>query len=84
MFLQILRALERLSAEVALVWFERNMDADVAGDVVALDSGSTAATPLAGQAEVVCALAADMAFTDVVLEVYLLVVIHLLRLQVCR
>ena len=69
MFLQILRALEGFSAEVAFVRFERNMDADVAGDVVALDSGSTAATPLTSQAEVVCALAANMAFTDVVLQV---------------
>jgi len=69
MFLQVLRALEGLSAEVAFVWFERYMDTDVAGDVIALDSRSAAATPLASQAEVVCALAADMAFTDVVLEV---------------
>ena len=69
MFLQVLRALEGFSAEVTFVWFERNMDTDMADDVVALDSGSTAATPLASQAEVVCALAADMAFTDVVLQV---------------
>jgi len=69
MFLQILWALEGLSAEVAFVWFERNMDTDMAGDVVALDCGCTTATPLASQAEVVCALAADMAFADVVLEV---------------
>jgi len=68
MFLQILRALEGLSAEVALVWFKRNMDTDVAGDVITLDSGGTAAAPLAGQAEIVCALPADMAFTDVVLR----------------
>lgn len=69
MFLQILRALEGFSAEVAFVWFERNMDTDMAGDVVALDGGSTTATPLASQTEVVCAFAADMAFADVVLQV---------------
>jgi hypothetical protein len=68
MLLQILRALESLAAEVALVWFERDMHANVRGDVVAFDGGGSAGTPLAGEVEVVGALAADMALADVVLD----------------
>jgi len=67
MLLEILRALERLAAELALVWLQGDMDADVRGDVVALDGGSATATPLTLKVEVVCALTADMTFTDVVL-----------------
>lgn len=43
------------------------MDADVRGDVVALDSGGAAIAPLAGEVQVVGALAANMALADVVL-----------------
>jgi hypothetical protein len=68
MLLKILRALERFAAEVALVWFERDVDADVAGDVIALDGSRPATTPLTCEVEVVCALAADVALADVVLK----------------
>jgi hypothetical protein len=64
---QILGALESLAAEVALVRLQGDMDTDVRGDVVTLDRGGAAVAPLAGQVEVVCALATDMAFADVVL-----------------
>jgi hypothetical protein len=67
MFLEILRALEGLAAELALVRLQGNMDADVGGDVVALDSGGAALTPRAGQVEVVGRLAADMALADMFL-----------------
>lgn len=67
MLLEILRALEGLAAEVALVWLEWHMDADVRCDVVALDGGGPAGTPLAGQVQVVGAFAPDMALADVVL-----------------
>jgi hypothetical protein len=67
MLLQILRALERLAAEVTLVWFEWDVDSDVGGDVVALDGGGAACAPLAGQVEVVGALATDVSLADVVL-----------------
>ena len=66
--LQILRSLEGLPAEVALVWLEWDIDADVGGDVVSLDGGSAACTPLAGQVEVVGALAAYMTVANVVLR----------------
>ena len=65
--LEILGALERLSAEVALVWLQGNMDTDVRGDVVALDRRGTARVPLASQVEVVGALPANVPLTDVVL-----------------
>lgn len=67
MLLQILRPLESLAAEVALVRFKRNMDSNMRGDMVALDSGSATATPLASQVKVVGTLAADMALTNVFL-----------------
>lgn len=66
-FFQILWALESLAAEVALVGLEWNVDANVGGDVIALDGGCSASTPLASQVEVVGALTSDMAFADVVL-----------------
>lgn len=65
--LEILRALERLAAEVAFVRLERDVNADVRGDVVALHGGRAARAPLTGEVEVVRALAPDMAFADVVL-----------------
>ena len=49
MFLQILGSLESLAAELTLVRFERNMYADVGGDVVSLDSRGSALAPGAGQ-----------------------------------
>jgi hypothetical protein len=67
MLLQILWALERLAAEVALVRLEGDVNADGRGDVVALDGGRSARAPLACQVEVVGALTPDMAFADVVL-----------------
>lgn len=48
MLLEILRTLKGLAAEIALVRFERNMDADVRSDVIALDRRGAAGTPLAG------------------------------------
>jgi hypothetical protein len=65
--LEILGPLERLAAEVALMRLQRHVDADVRGDVVALDRGGAALVPLADQVEVVGALATDMLLTDVVL-----------------
>jgi len=66
--LEILRALEGLAAKVALVRLERHVDADVRGDVVTLDSSSPALVPLAGEVQVVGALAANMLLADVVVE----------------
>jgi hypothetical protein len=67
MLLEILGALERLAAEVALVRLEGHMDADVGGNVVALDGGGAALVPLAGEVQVVGALAANVLLADVFL-----------------
>lgn len=47
--LQILWALEGLAAEVTLVGLQGHVNTDVRSNVIALDSGSTAIAPLAGQ-----------------------------------
>jgi len=66
--LEILRALERLTAEIALMRLQRDVHANVRSDVIALDCGCAAVTPLAGQIQVVGALATNMALTDVIVE----------------
>ena len=68
--LQILRALECLSAEVALMRLQRNMDTDMRSNVISLDCGGAAVAPLAGQVQVVGALAANVTFTNVILKKY--------------
>lgn len=66
--LQVLGTLESLSAEVTFVWLERDVDANVGGDMIALDSGGTAGVPSAGEVQVVGALSADMLLADVLLK----------------
>ena len=68
MLLQVLRPLEGLSTKLTLVRFQRNVNTDVRGDVVTLDGGCPAGVPLAGEVQVVGALAANMALTDVLLR----------------
>ena len=66
--LEILRALERLTAEIALVRLQRDVYANVRSDVIAFDRGGAAVAPLAGQIQVVGALATNMALTNVILQ----------------
>jgi hypothetical protein len=68
MLLEILRALEGLATEVTLVRLQRHVYTDVRGDVVALDSGGATVAPLARQVEIVGALTANMALTNVILH----------------
>jgi len=68
MLLEILRTLEGLAAEVALMGLQRHMDSNVGGDMIALDSGGPALVPLAGEVQVVGALAANMLLADVIVE----------------
>lgn len=68
MLLQILGTLEALATEVTLVRLERNMDANVRGDVVTLDGCCAAIVPATGQVQIISALATDMALADVVIE----------------
>lgn len=67
MLLQVLRTLETLAAEVALVGFERHVDSDMGSNVVTFHSGRAAEIPAAGQVQVICALTADMTLADVLL-----------------
>jgi hypothetical protein len=66
--LQILWALERLAAEVTLVWLQWDVYADVRSNVITLDSGRTAGVPSTGQVQVVGALSSHVLLTDVVLD----------------
>ena len=68
MLLQVLGSLEALAAEVALVRLEGNMDTDMRSDVVTLDSGCPTLIPLAGEVQVVGALATNVLFANVFLE----------------
>lgn len=68
MLLEILRTLEGLAAEVALVGLQGHVDPDVRGDVIALDGGGPALVPLAGEVQVVGALAANVLLADVIVE----------------
>lgn len=65
--LEILRALESLATEVALVRLQRNVNTDVRSDVVTLDGGGAAVAPLARQIQVVGALAPNVTFANVIL-----------------
>ena len=71
MLLKILWTLECFATEVALVRLQGYVNADVRGDVVTLDGGGATCAPLTGQVEVVGALATDVAFAYVVLNVLL-------------
>lgn len=66
-FLEILRPLEGLSAEVAFVRFEWHVNADMRSNVISLHGSGAAATPLASEVQIVCALATNMAFAYMVL-----------------
>lgn len=68
--LKILRTLEGLAAKLTLVRFERDVNADVRGDVVPLYRRRPALVPLASEVQVVGALATDVALAQVVLKRY--------------
>jgi hypothetical protein len=67
--LQVLGTLEGFAAEVALVRLQGDVDSDVGSDVVALNGRSATVAPLTRKVEVVGALAADMALTNMVLKI---------------
>lgn len=66
--LQVLRTLEGLSAEITLVWLERDVDSNVGGDVVALDGSGTARVPATSEVQVVGALSSDVLLADMLKE----------------
>jgi hypothetical protein len=88
---QILWAFECFPAEVTLVWFQRDVDSNVRGDVVSLHSGSVASTPSTSQAKVVGGLSSNMDFAQVVVKRFsrieflsALLPLTVQRLSLCR
>ena len=67
MLLEILRALEALAAEIALVRLQGNVNTDMRSDVIALHRGGAARVPLAREVQVVGALATNMLLANVFL-----------------
>ena len=67
MLLQVLRTLEVLAAQGAAVRLERDVNADMGGDVVALHHLGATSAPRTCQAEVVGAFATDMLFAQMLL-----------------
>ena len=68
MLFQVLGAFERLAAKLALVWLERNVNADMRGDMVTLNSRRAALAPGARKIQVVCGFSANMDIAEMVLE----------------
>jgi len=66
--LEVLRALEGLSALSASVRLEGNMHAHVRGYVIALDDSGVAVAPAAGEVEVIRILAPDVKVANVILS----------------
>ena len=71
MLLEILRALEGLSAEFTSMWFQRDVDPNVGSDVVALDDGDMAITPCALQIEIVGTLPPNVTVANMFLNAVL-------------
>lgn len=69
MFFEVLRAFKRLATEVATMRLQRDMDANVRCDVVTLYHRNIAVGPSTLQVEIIGALATDMDFAHMVLEV---------------
>lgn len=68
--LEILGSLEGLLALGTSVRLERDMDAQVRGDVVALDDGRVALLPAACEVQVVVRLATDVDLSQVGVELF--------------
>jgi hypothetical protein len=60
MFLQILRTFEALATHVACMRFERDMDSNMACDMISFDSLGVAISPGTCQAQVVGRLASNV------------------------
>jgi len=67
--LQILRTLEALAAHVASMRLERNVDSDVASNVISFDCFGVAISPGTGQAEVVGRFASNMCFAQMIVKI---------------
>jgi hypothetical protein len=68
MFLEILGTFEAFATHVAAMRLERNMDSDVASDVIPFDSLGIAVSPGTGQTKVICRFASDVCIAQVILS----------------
>jgi hypothetical protein len=68
MLLQILRALEGLPTEVAFVWFKRDMDTDMGGNVVPLDGCRMTISPLTREVQIIRRFTTDMSLANMFLS----------------
>ena len=66
--LQVLRTLKGLSAKVTFVRLQRHMDANMGGDMVALDRGSPAVSPATSQVQIIRTLTTYVSLADMLLE----------------
>ena len=66
--LEILGSLEGFATEVALMRLQGHMHANMRSNVVAFYSRRSTVAPLAGQIQVIGALAANMALADMILR----------------
>jgi len=64
-----LGTLEALATQVASMWFERNMNSNVTGDMISLDSLGITVCPGTGQTEVVGRFASDMFLAQVIIKI---------------
>lgn len=64
--LEVLRSFEGLFAYLAHMRFQRGVDSEMAGDVIALGTGRAAVLPPASETEVVGALPADVLVAEMV------------------
>ena len=67
--LQVLRSFESFAAKVTFVRLERNVNTNMRSDMIALHGGCSAVAPLTRQVEIICALAANMPVTNMILNI---------------
>ena len=67
MLFEVLRAFERFPTKLAAVRLQRNMDADVGRDMVALHDSYVTVAPSTLQIEIIGALSTDVTVADVIL-----------------
>jgi len=57
---EILRPLERLLANLTVMWFQRYMNSKMASDMVSFNSNDVTGIPVTAQAQVISRLSTDM------------------------
>jgi len=74
MLFEILRTLERLLANLAIMRFQWYMDSKMAGDMVPFNCDNITITPVAAQAQVIGRFSANMVVGEMNIELFRIVV----------